>query len=332
MEKRVLGKGLEVSAIGLGCMGFTQSYPPFLPREEAIRTTRQAFSMGVTFFDTAEAYGPFENEDLLGEALEPFRKEVVIATKFGFDYSKKGDETGRPVALCSRPEHIRRAVEGSLSRLRTDHIDLYYQHRVDPAVPIEEVAGEVGRLIEEGKVLHFGLSEASAATVRRAHAVCPVTAVQSEYSMWYRACEAELLPALSELGIGFVPFSPLGKAVLTGRFAKDTRFDASDFRSQIPRFSPENLPGNLALAEYVAQLAEKKGTTPARIALAWLLAQKPFIVPIPGTKKVSRIQENIGGAEISFAPGELAEIRENLERFEITGARYPKAQEELTGK
>lgn len=332
MEKRVLGKGLEVSAIGLGCMGFTQSYPPFLPREEAIRTIRQAFSMGVTFFDTAEAYGPFENEELLGEALEPFRNEVVIATKFGFDYSKKGDETGRPVALCSRPEHIRQAVEGSLSRLRTDHIDLYYQHRVDPAVPIEEVAGEVGRLIEEGKVLHFGLSEASAATVRRAHAVCPVTAVQSEYSMWYRACEVELLPALSELGIGFVPFSPLGKAVLTGRFAKDTRFDALDFRSQIPRFSPENLPGNLALAEYVAQLAEKKGTTPARVALAWLLAQRPFIVPIPGTKKASRIQENIGGAKISFTPGELAEIRENLERFEIIGARYPKAQEELTGK
>lgn len=332
MNKRVLGKGLEVSAIGLGCMGFTQSYPPFLPREEAIRTIRQAFSMGVTFFDTAEAYGPFQNEDLLGEALEPFRSEVVIATKFGFDYSKKSDDTGRPVALCSRPEHIRQAVEGSLSRLRTDHIDLYYQHRVDPAVPIEEVADALARLIKEGKILHYGLSEASAATVRRAHAVCPVTAVQSEYSMWYRSCEAELLPALEELGIGFVSFSPLGKAVLTGRFTGETRFDSSDFRSQIPRFSPENLPGNLALAEYVAQLAEKKGTTAARIALAWLLAQKPFIVPIPGTKKVSRIEENIGGAEIAFTPEELAEIRENLERFEITGARYPKAQEELTGK
>lgn len=336
MKQRRLGsRGLTVSAIGLGCMGFTQSYPPFPEKSDAIATIRKAVELGVTFFDTAEVYGPFRNEELLGEALEPYRNDVVIATKFGYAISRDGemalDAAGRPVGLSSRPETIRSAVEGSLRRLRTDRIDLYYQHRVDPQVPIEEVAGTLDRLIQEGKVLNWGLSEASAATVRRAHAVCPVAAVQSEYSMWYRKPEEELLPALEELGIGFVPFSPLGKAVLTGRFRPGATFDRSDFRSAIPRFDPEHLSANLALADYVAELAAQKGTTPAHIALGWLLAQKPWIVPIPGTKKVERLRENIGGADVAFSPEELAEIHRVLETIPITGARYPEEQERLTG-
>lgn len=334
MKKRILGKnGLEVSAIGLGCMGFTQSYPPYLPKDEAVKVIRQAVEAGVTFFDTAEVYGPYTNEELVGEALQPYRDKVVIATKFGYDIeNNKMDAAGRPIALSSKPSVIRKAVEGSLKRLRTDHIDLYYQHRVDPDTPIEEVAETVKNLIKEGKVLHWGLSEASAQTVRRAHAVCPLTAVQSEYSMWYRNVEKELLPALEELGIGFVPFSPLGKAVLTGRFNKDTHFDKTDFRSQIPRFNPENLQHNMQLVEYVEDLVKEKNVTPAQIALGWLLAQKPWIVPIPGTKKITRVQENIGGADVVFADEELAKIREKLNSIEIMGARYPKEQEELTGK
>lgn len=334
MKTRFLGKDkLEVSSIGLGCMGFTQSYPPYLPKDEAISVIRQAVEAGVTFFDTAEVYGPYTNEELVGEALEPYRDKVVIATKFGYDIeNNKMDAAGRPIALSSNPKVIRRAVEGSLKRLRTDHIDLYYQHRVDPDTPIEEVAQTVQDLIKEGKVLHWGLSEASAATVRRAHAVCPLTAVQSEYSMWYRNVEKELLPTLEELGIGFVPFSPLGKAVLTGRFNKDTKFDKTDFRSQIPRFNPENLAHNMELVSYVEDLAEAKNATPAQIALGWLLAQKPWIVPIPGTKKITRVQENIGGADVVFTDEELAKIREKLNSIEIMGARYPKEQEELTGK
>ena len=334
MKKRILGKnGLEVSAIGLGCMGFTQSYPPYLPKDEAVKVIRQAVEAGVTFFDTAEVYGPYTNEELVGEALQPYRDKVVIATKFGYDIeNNKMDAAGRPIALSSKPSVIRKAVEGSLKRLRTDHIDLCYQHRVDPDTPIEEVAETVKNLIKEGKVLHWGLSEASAQTVRRAHAVCPLTAVQSEYSMWYRNVEKELLPALEELGIGFVPFSPLGKAVLTGRFNKDTHFDKTDFRSQIPRFNPENLQHNMQLVEYVEDLAKEKNVTSAQIALGWLLAQKPWIVPIPGTKKITRVQENIGGADVVFTDEELAKIREKLNSIEIMGARYPKEQEELTGK
>ncbi|WP_303996927.1 aldo/keto reductase [Megamonas hypermegale] len=334
MKTRFLGKDkLEVSSIGLGCMGFTQSYPPYLPKDEAISVIRQAVEAGVTFFDTAEVYGPYTNEELVGEALEPYRDKVVIATKFGYDIeNNKMDAAGRPIALSSNPKVIRRAVEGSLKRLRTDHIDLYYQHRVDPDTPIEEVAQTVQDLIKEGKVLHWGLSEASAATVCRAHAVCPLTAVQSEYSMWYRNVEKELLPTLEELGIGFVPFSPLGKAVLTGRFNKDTKFDKTDFRSQIPRFNPENLAHNMELVSYVEDLAEAKNATPAQIALGWLLAQKPWIVPIPGTKKISRVQENIGGTDVEFTPEELMKIREKLNSIDIIGARYPEEQEKLTGR
>ena len=334
MKTRFWGKDkLEVSSIGLGCMGFTQSYPPYLPKDEAISVIRQAVEAGVTFFDTAEVYGPYTNEELVGEALEPYRDKVVIATKFGYDIeNNKMDAAGRPIALSSNPKVIRRAVEGSLKRLRTDHIDLYYQHRVDPDTPIEEVAQTVQDLIKEGKVLHWGLSEASAATVRRAHAVCPLTAVQSEYSMWYRNVEKELLPTLEELGIGFVRFSPLGKAVLTGRFNKDTKFDKTDFRSQIPRFNPENLAHNMELVSYVEDLAEAKNATPAQIALGWLLAQKPWIVPIPGTKKISRVQENIGGTDVEFTPEELMKIREKLNSIDIIGARYPEEQEKLTGR
>ena len=333
MEKRKLGtRGLEVSAIGLGCMGFTQSYPPYPDRAEAIQVIRKAVELGVTFFDTAEVYSMYKNEDIVGEALEPLRDEVVIATKFGYDLEHVVmDAANRPVSLSSQPAVIRRAVEGSLRRLRTDHIDLYYQHRVDPNTPIEEVAETLAGLIREGKVLHWGLSEASPATVRRAHAVCPLTAVQSEYSMWYRNPETGLLQTLEELGIGFVPFSPLGKAILTGRFNRDTTFDHSDFRSTIPRFSPENLRHNAVLADYVKGLAETKGTTPARIALGWLLAQKPWIVPIPGTKRIERIKENIGGAEVRFTKEELDEIRQKLDSIPIIGARYPEEQEKLTG-
>lgn len=333
MKSRKLGKSnLEVSAIGLGCMGFTQSYPPYPEKNESIAALRKAVELGVTFFDTAEVYSMFKNEELVGEALEPFRDQIVIATKFGYDLENvKIDTSNRPVSLSSRPETIRKAVEGSLKRLRTDRIDLYYQHRVDPNVPIEEVAETLARLIKEGKVLHWGLSEAAPGTIRRAHAVCPLAAVQSEYSMWYHNPEEELLQTLEELGIGFVPFSPLGKAILTGQFNKNTRFENTDFRSTIPRFSPENLASNIVLADYVAQLAHDKETTPACIALGWLLDQKPWIVPIPGTKRVERIRENIGGAEVSFTQKELSEIRKNLDSISIVGARYPEEQERLTG-
>lgn len=334
MKTRTLGKGgLQVSAVGLGCMGFTQSYPPYPDRKDAIETIRKAVDLGVTFFDTAEVYSYGKNEDIVGEALQPVRNKVIIATKFGYDLSETPDlnTSARPISLSSRPETIRKAVEGSLRRLRTDHIDLYYQHRVDPNVPIETVAETVGELIKEGKVLYWGLSEAASSTVRRAHAVCPLTAVQSEYSLWYRKPEVELLPTLEELGIGFVPFSPLGKAMLTGRFNKNTTFDKADFRSSIPRFQDENLKHNMELVEYMEDLAKMKETTLARIAIGWLLAQKPWIVPIPGTKRIERIQENIGGAEIEFTPEELADIRWHLDSIEIVGERYPEDQEKMTG-
>lgn len=315
-------------------MGFTQSYPPYPDRKEAIATLREAVELGVAFFDTAEVYSAFKNEELVGEALEPVRDKVVIATKFGYDLVNMPDlnTSACPVSLSSKPATIRKAVEGSLRRLRTDHIDLYYQHRVDPDTPIEEVADTVTSLIKEGKVLHWGLSEAAPATVRRAHAVCPLTAVQSEYSLWYRQVEKELLPTLEELGIGFVPFSPLGKAMLTGRFDRNTTFEKTDFRSTIPRFQPENMQHNVALVEYVEDLARKKETTPARIAIGWLLAQKPWIVPIPGTKRIERIKENIGGADVCFIAEELADIRRHLDSIEIIGARYPADQEALTNK
>lgn len=335
MKKRKLGSSaLEVSSLGLGCMGFTQSFPPFPDKKTSINLIQKAIELGVTFFDTAEVYGPFTNEELVGEALQPYRDQVVISTKFGFDFSKfdpsKVDKTSRPVALNSKPQAIRKAVEGSLERLRTDHIDLLFQHRVDPAVPIEEVAETVGQLIREGKVLHWGLSEASAETVRCAHRVTPLAAVQSEYSMWYREPEQELLPTLEELGIGFVPYSPLGKAALTGRFNKDTKFSKDDFRSRIPRFNSENLEANFALVEYVQKIAERKSATPAQIALAWLLAQKTWIVPIPGTKKLNRLKENLGAENVAFSADELIDIRKNIERIPIRGARYPEDQEKLT--
>lgn len=334
MEKRYLGKGrLEVSAIGLGCMGFTQSYPPYPDKATCINVIRKAVELGVTFFDTAQVYTMGTNEELVGEALQPYRDKVVIAIKFGFDLEHPDmDKDNRPTALSSKPDVIRRSLETSLRRLRTDHVGLFYQHRVDPDTPIEEVADCLSQLIKEGKVLHWGMSEAAADTVRRANAVCHVTAVQSEYSMWYRNPEKELLPTLEELGIGFVPFSPLGKAMLAGRFNAATKFPDDDFRSHIPRFQGANFQHNVQLAEYVDSLAKEKGTTPARIALAWLLAQKPWIVPIPGTKHINRIEDNIGAADIKFTPKELTDIRRHLDSFVVEGARYPKEQEELTGK
>jgi len=328
MKKRKLGNsGLEVSSIGFGCMGMSQSYPPFPEKGEAISLLRSAVELGVTFFDTAEVYGPYTNEELVGEALEPYRDKVVIATKFGYHI-----QNGKSAGLDSRPETIRKAVEGSLKRLRTDHIDLLYQHRVDPNVPIEEVAETVGQLMKEGKVLYWGLSEAGAQTVRRAHAVLPLTAIQSEYSMWYRKPEEGLFPALEELGVGFVAFSPLGKGFLTGRFNKDTRFDSTDFRSSIPRFKPENLEVNQDLLELIKDIAAKKNATTAQIALAWVLAQKPWIVPIPGTKKLERLKENLGAQDIELSAQELAEINEALSKINIAGERYPEEVEKLTGK
>lgn len=328
MKKRKLGNsGLEVSAIGFGCMGMSQSYPPFPEKGEAISLLRSAVELGVTFFDTAEVYGPYTNEELVGEALEPYRDKVVIATKFGYHI-----QNGKSAGLDSRPETIREAVEGSLKRLRTDHIDLLYQHRVDPNVPIEEVAETVGQLMKEGKVLYWGLSEAGAQTVRRANAVLPLAAVQSEYSMWYRKPEEGLFPALEELGVGFVAFSPLGKGFLTGRFNKDTRFDSTDFRSSIPRFKPENLEVNQDLLELIKDIAAKKNATTAQIALAWVLAQKPWIVPIPGTKKLERLKENLGAQDIELSAQELAEINEALSKINIAGERYPEEVEKLTGK
>jgi len=318
MQKRKLGKsGLEVSAIGLGCMGLSFGYGPAVEKEQAITLIRSAFDYGVTFFDTAEAYGPFTNEEVVGEALAPFREQVAIATKFGFEDgdSHKG--------LNSRPERIRKVAEAALKRLQTDVIDLFYQHRVDPNVPIEDVAGTVKDLLQEGKVKHFGLSEAGAQTIRRAHAVQPVTALQSEYSLWWREPEQEVLPTLEELGIGFVPFSPLGKGFLTGAITENTTFDSSDFRNIVPRFTPEARRANQTLVGLLDGIAERKNATPAQIALAWLLAQKPWIVPIPGTTKLHRLEENIGAAEVELNAGDLRDIDSAVSKITVEGARYP---------
>ena len=330
MQKRKLGNcNLEVSALGLGCMGMSFSYTPFPDRQEMISLIRRAVERGVTFFDTAEVYGPFMNEELVGEALAPFRGQVVIATKFGF--KPASSEEARWSELDSRPEHIKQAVEGSLQRLKTDVIDLLYQHRVDPTVPIEDVAGAVKDLIQAGKVKHFGLSEAGVGTVRRAHTVQPVTAVQSEYSLWWRKPEEELLPVLEELGIGFVPFSPLGKGFLTGKIDENTKLESSDFRNSIPRFAPEARKANQAMVDLLGRIAAHKNATPAQIALAWLLAQKPWIVPIPGTTKLSRLEENLGAAEIELTPEDLDEIKRAASRIKVQGDRYPNALEKLTG-
>jgi aryl-alcohol dehydrogenase-like predicted oxidoreductase len=330
MHTRTLGTaGLEVSALGLGCMGMSFSYPPFPDRGEMITMIRAAVERGVTFFDTAEVYGPFNNEELVGEALAPFRGDVVIATKFGFKPASPGEE--RWNGLDSRPAHIREVAEGSLKRLKVEAIDLFYQHRVDPDVPIEDVAGAVKDLIAQGKVGHFGMSEAGVQTIRRAHAVQPVTAVQSEYSLWWRRPEEGLLPTLEELGIGFVPFSPLGKGFLTGKIDETTKFDSTDFRNIIPRFTAEARTANKALVDLLRAIADRKGATPAQIALAWLLAQKPWIVPIPGTTKLSRVEENIGAAAIELTPGDLSEIESAASKITIEGARYPEALEAKTG-
>jgi aryl-alcohol dehydrogenase-like predicted oxidoreductase len=331
MRKRKLGNGnLEVSAIGLGCMGMSFSYGPPPPEREMIGLLRSAVERGVTFFDTAEVYGPFTNEDLLGEALAPFRGQVTIATKFGFKLKPSGEPGW--LGLDSRPEHIKEVAEGSLKRLKIDVIDLFYQHRVDPDVPIEDVAGAVKDLIQEGKVKHFGLSEAAAQTIRRAHAVQPVTALQSEYSLWTRGPEQEVLPALEELGIGFVPYSPLGKGFLTGKMDENTKLDSSDFRSSLPRFTPEARKANLALVDLLGEVAKRKGATPARIALAWLLAQKPWIVPIPGTTKLARLEENIGAAAVELTSNDLREIDGAASKITVQGARYPEHIEQMTGR
>ncbi len=318
MQKRKIGtRGPEVSALGLGCMGLSFGYGPATDKKQAITLLRAAFDRGVTFFDTAEAYGPFVNEELLGEALAPFRDEVVIATKFGFPNGKPQE------GLDSRPERIREVADASLRRLNTDRIDLFYQHRVDPNVPIEDVAGAVKGLIEEGKVRHFGLSEAGARTIRRAHAVMPVTALQSEYSLWWREPEEEILPTLEELGIGFIPFSPLGKGFLTGKIDEKTEFDSTDFRNVVPRFAAEARKANQAVVDLLAEIAKRKGATPAQIALAWLLARSPWIVPIPGTTKLHRLEENIAAADIELTPDDLSEIEETTSKIEVQGARYP---------
>jgi aryl-alcohol dehydrogenase-like predicted oxidoreductase len=328
MQKRRLGKrGLEVSAIGLGCMGMSHSYAPFPDRKEMIALIRAAVERGVTFFDTAEVYGPFTNEDLVGEALAPVREKVVIATKFGFKFGPNG----QPMGVDSRPEHIKQAVEGSLKRLKTDVIDLYYQHRVDPNVPIEDVAGAVKDLIRDGKVKHFGMSEAGVQTIRRAHVVQPVTALQNEYSLWWRRPEKEVLPTLEELGIGLVPYSPLGKGFLTGKMSEDTKFASSDIRNTIPRFTPEARKANQALVDLLAEIAQRKKATPAQIALAWLLAQKPWIAPIPGTTKLNRFEENIGAASIKLTPDDLREIESAALKITVQGARYPEHLERMTG-
>jgi len=320
MQKRKLGNGgLEVSAMGLGCMGLSYGYGPATETKEAIKLIRTAFERGITFFDTAEAYGPYKNEELLGETLAPFREKVVIATKFGFEFNTEGGQSG----MNSRPDHIRAVAEAALKRLKTDVIDLFYQHRVDPAVPIEEVAGAVKELIAEGKVKHFGLSEASAPTIRRAHAVQPVTALQSEYSLWWREPEQEIIPTLKELGIGFVPFSPLGKGFLTGAINEETNFDSTDFRNIVPRFTPEARKSNQILVDLLSGIAAKKGATSAQIALAWLLAQKPWIVPIPGTTKLHRLDENIGADAVTLTSDELREIEEALSKVQVQGDRYP---------
>ena len=331
MKKRKLGKSsLEVSASGLGCMGMSFGYGPPADKQGMISLLRSAVERGITFFDTAEVYGPFTNEELVGEALSPVRDQVVIATKFGFKPSPT--DPSKWTELDSRPEHIKEVAEASLKRLKTDVIDLFYQHRVDPNVPIEDVAGAVKELIRAGKVKHFGLSEAGVQTIRRAHAVQPVTGVQSEYSLWWRAPEEEVLPALEELGIGFVPFSPLGRGFLTGEMNENTTFDSSDLRSTLPRFTPEARKANQVLIDLLGEIAERKKATPAQIALAWLLAQKPWIVPIPGTTKLKRLEENIGAAAIELTPDDLREIESAASKISVQGARYPEKLEQLTGR
>jgi aryl-alcohol dehydrogenase-like predicted oxidoreductase len=330
MQKRQLGhSNLEVSAIGLGCMGMSFGYGPPADKQEMISLIRTAVERGVTFFDTAQVYGPFTNEQLVGEALEPFREQVVIASKFGFDIDPNGQQRG---GLNSRPEYIKRMAEGSLKRLRVDVIDLFYQHRVDPDVPIEDVAGAVKDLIRAGTVKHFGLSEAGVQTIRRAHTVQPVTAVQSEYSLWWRTPEKDVLPTLEELGIGFVPFSPLGKGFLTGKIDQNTTFDSSDFRNIVPRFTPEARKANQALVDLLASIAQRKKATPAQLALAWLLAQKPWIVPIPGTTKLKRMEENIGAGAIELTSDDLREIEDAASKINVQGARYPENLERMTGR
>ena len=328
MQKRKLGKSnLEVSALGLGCMGMSHSYGPPGDKQDMIAVIRSAVEQGVTFFDTAEVYGPFTNEELVGEALAPFRSQVVIATKFGFDC-----DAGTQGALNSQPDHIRKVVDASLKRLKVQTIDLLYQHRVDPNVPIEDVAATVKDLIRQGKVKHFGLSEAGAQTIRRAHAVQPVTALQSEYSLWWREPEAEILPTLEELGIGFVPFSPLGKGFLTGKISTDTKFDANDFRNKVPRFDPENRKANAALVEVVETFAKQKNATPAQVALAWVLAQKPWMVPIPGTTKLHRLRENLGALSLQLTPQDLRELETAASNVRVQGARYPEHLQKLVGR
>ena len=330
MQKRKLGKSnLEVSALGLGCMGMSFGYGPAGDKQEMISVIRAAVEHGVTFFDTAEVYGPFTNEELVGEALAPFRKQVVIATKFGF---KLDPSTGKQAGLDSRPAHIKEVAEASLKRLKTDVIDLFYQHRVDLEVPIEDVAGAVKGLIKEGKVKHFGLSEAGVQTIRRAHAVQPVTALQSEYSLWFREPEAEVIPTLEELGIGFVPFSPLGKGFLTGKINEDTKFDSTDFRNIVPRFTPEARKANQAVVDLLGEIAQRKKATPAQIALAWLLAQKPWIVPIPGTTKLARLEENMGAARVELTPEDLRQIDSAASKITVQGARYPEALQKMVGR
>jgi aryl-alcohol dehydrogenase-like predicted oxidoreductase len=331
MQKRKLGNsGLEVSALGFGCMGMSFSYGPPKDKQEMTSLLRAAVERGITFFDTAEVYGPFLNEELVGEALAPFRTKVVIATKFGFDLSGSDHRPGA-AGLNSKPEHIKQAVEGSLKRLKVDVIDLLYQHRVDPDVPIEDVAGAVKDLIHAGKVKHFGLSEAGVQTIRRAHAVQPLTALQSEYSLWWRRPEAEVIPTLEELGIGFVPYSPLGKGFLTGKIDEHATFDSSDFRSTLPRFTPEALKANQALIDLLASIAQRKKATPAQIALAWLLAQKPWMAPIPGTTKLQRLDENIGALSVELTPGDLRDIDAAASKIAVQGARYPERLEQMTG-
>jgi aryl-alcohol dehydrogenase-like predicted oxidoreductase len=327
MKTRTLGRGLTVSEIGYGCMGLSQSYGPVPERGEAIALIRAAVERGVTFFDTAEVYGPFVNEEIVGEALAPFRGQVVIATKFGFAF----DDRGRQAGLSSRPEHIKQVAERSMRRLQVDTIDLFYQHRVDPQVPIEDVAGAVGELIADGKVRHFGMSEAAAATIRRAHAVQPVTAVQSEYSLWWRRPEEQVLPTCAELGIGFVPYSPLGKGFLTGTIDPDTAFDSADIRATIPRFEAEARRANQAMVDLLGTIAARKGATPGQVALAWLLAREPWIVPIPGTKRLGRLEENLGAAGVELGTDDLAEIEKAASAIQVQGARYPEHLERMTG-
>ena len=328
MQKRILGSGsLEVSALGLGCMRMSHDESPLPDKQEMIRLLRSAVERGITFFDTAQVYGPFTNEELVGEALAPVREQVVIATKFGYTFGPNGENMG----LSSRPEHIKQMTEGSLKRLKVETIDLLYQHRVDPDVPIEDVAGTVKDLIEEGKVKHFGLSEAGAQTIRRAHVVQPVTAVQSEYSLWWRTVEEDVLPTCEELGIGFVPYSPLGRGYLTGTIDENTTFASVDIRSRLPRYTPEARKANRAVIDLLARIGDQKGATPAQIALAWLLAQKPWIVPIPGTKKLARLEENIGASAVTLSSGDLSEIESAASKITVQGARYPEHLERMTG-